>query len=87
MKLQNGTVVKHHLDHIKGHQAYTNDIDELEDDFYSVNTYSRGTSVSVEEYQLLLSYTDLTTRGVHLNVTIVMTRLKVEEDVVTLTEH
>ena len=54
MKLHNGTVVKHHLDHTEGHQAYTNDIDESEDDFYSVNTYSRGTSVSVEELSVVI---------------------------------
>ena len=54
MKSQNGTVVKHHLDHIKEHQAYTNDIDESEDDFYSVDTYSRGTSVSVEELSVVI---------------------------------
>ena len=39
-KLQNGTVVKCHVDNIKGHQAFTNDIvkSEDEDDLYSVDT-------------------------------------------------
>ena len=49
MKLQNGTVLKRHVDHIKGRQASTNDIVELEDDFYSVGTYPLGTSVPVDK--------------------------------------
>ena len=49
MKLQNGTVLKRHVDHIKGRQASTNDIVEPEDDFYSVGTYPGGTSVPVDE--------------------------------------
>ena len=49
VKLQNGTVLKCHVDHIKGRQASTNDIVEPEDDFYSVGTYPGGTSVPVDE--------------------------------------
>ena len=42
VKLQNGTVVKYHVDHIKRHQAFTNDSveSEDEDDLYSVGTYA-----------------------------------------------
>ena len=42
VKLQNGTVVKCHVDHIKRHQAFTNDSveSEDEDDLYSVGTYT-----------------------------------------------
>ena len=36
VKLQNGTVLKCHVDHIKGRQASTNDNVKPEDDFYSV---------------------------------------------------
>ena len=49
VKLQNGTVLKLHVDHIKGRQASTNDIVEPEDDFYSVGAYPGGTSVPVDE--------------------------------------
>ena len=48
VKLQNGTVLKRHVDHIKGRQASTNDIVGPEDGFYSVGTYPGGTSVPVD---------------------------------------
>ena len=46
--LQNGTVVKRHVDHIKGRQASTNEIVEPDEDFYSVVTHSGNPSLSVE---------------------------------------
>ena len=68
--LQNGSVVKCHVDHIKGRQASTDEIVEPDDDFYSVGTHSGNPSLSAEPYQLLSSPADLITRDVLLSITL-----------------
>ena len=55
MKLQNGTVVKRHVDHIKGRQTSTKDTVEPEDGFYSVGAYSGSTLVPVDKPSIVES--------------------------------
>ena len=86
MKLQNGTVLKSLVDHIKGGQASTNDIVKPEDDFCSVCAHSGGTSVPVNE-PYIVEPCQSNRQRCPLNVIVMKTQLKVGEDVVTLTEH
>ena len=78
VKLQNGTTVKYHVDHFKGHQAFTNDSVESEDDgLHFFGTYSG----------VLLNHADLIAKGVSLDVTIATAQFKVGKDAVTVNEH
>ena len=53
--------MKCHVDHIKGHQAFTNDsVESEDDDLHFVGTYSG----------VLLNHADLIAKGVSLDVTI-----------------
>ena len=48
VKLNDGTIVKRHVDHVKTRQP-TDDIADLEDDFYSINDNSGAIPVSIDE--------------------------------------
>ena len=86
MKLQNGTVLKCHVDYIKGRQASTNDIVKSEDDFYSVGTYPEGTSVPVDEQCIVEPRRSNCQRRPPQRYSD-ENPTKMGEDVVTLTKH
>ena len=48
VKLDDGTIVKRHVDHVKTSQL-TDDIAKLEDDFYSINDNSGAIPVSIDK--------------------------------------
>ena len=47
-KLDDGTIVKRHVDHVKTRQP-TDDIAKLEDDFYSINDNSGAIPISIDK--------------------------------------